>query len=95
MTVSTDDVDPLKPQPRADLSVFQLDDELVVYDPRNGESYILNQTGRLVWERCDGKRMAAEIASEIAELHGISDEQASADTAELLATFKRANLLNN
>lgn len=93
MTGSTDEVDPLRPRLRADLSVFALDDDLVVYDPTNGESFILNPTGRLVWERCDGQRSHDDIANEIAALHGISGEQAFADVTELLASFQRSNLL--
>jgi PqqD family protein of HPr-rel-A system len=93
MTGSTDDVDPRRPQPRADLSVFPLDDELVVYDPTSGESFLLNQSGRLVWELCNGERTPDDIARELAALHGIPTEQASTDTTELLESFRQARLL--
>lgn len=92
MTGPTFDVDPSRPQARADLSVYPLDDDLVVYDPRTGESFILNPTGRLVWERCNGERTSEDIAGEIAVLHGISAEQAYADITELLESFQQANL---
>lgn len=94
MTGSPQDVDPPRPRIRADLSVFPLDDELVIYDPVTGESFVLNQTGRLVWERCDGERTDGEIASELAARHGIPTEQAFADVSDLLSTFRQTNLLS-
>ena len=55
-----------------------------------GESFILNQTGRLIWERCDGERTAGDIAAEIAALHRIPVERALADVTELLESFRQA-----
>ena len=93
MTGSSGDVHLTRPLTRADLSVFPLDDELVIYDPENGESFILNQTGRLVWERCDGTRTLDEIADEIATLLHVSTQIAFTDIAELLESLRQANLL--
>jgi len=92
MAGSPNDVDPTIPRIRADLSAFPLDDELVIYDPMTGESFILNATGRLVWERCNGERTEADIAGEIAVIHGIPTERALADVSELLTSFREANL---
>jgi cyanophycin synthetase len=83
-----------RPRLRADLSTYPLDDDLVVYDRRTGESYVLNATGRMVWERCDGTTTCQEIAIEIAALHGIPTEQARADVDELIDSFRRSNLLS-
>lgn len=93
MAASAFDVDPFLPRTRASLSLFPLDDDLVIYDPLNGESYILNPTGRFVWEHCDGTRTPGEIASGLAERHGIPINQALADTRELLEAFGQSNLL--
>jgi hypothetical protein len=93
MTGSSHDVEHRNPQTRADLSVYPLDDELVVYDPENGESYILNPTGRLVWERCDGRRTSGDIAREIAAFHSVPATRALAHVNELLAMFEVSNLL--
>jgi hypothetical protein len=93
MTGSSHDVERRHPQTRADLSVYPLDDELVVYDPENGGSYILNPTGRLVWERCDGRRTSDDIAREIAALHGVPATRALAHVTELIAMFEESNLL--
>jgi hypothetical protein len=95
MTGSPHDVERRQPQTRADLSAYPLDDELVIYDPENGESYILNPTGRLVWERCDGRRTSSDIAREIAALHGVSAANALTHVTELIATFEQSNLLTN
>lgn len=93
MTAVTDDVDPRNPARRADLSVFPLDEDLVVYDPETGESFVLNQTGKLVWEQCNGEHCAEDIAAEIAAMFDIPAGQAIADVTELLNSFEQANLL--
>lgn len=93
MTGATHDVAPSCPAFRTDLSTYPLDDELVIYDPESGESFVLNASGKYVWERCDGKRTDADIAAEIAAIYAIPAAQAIADVAELLDSFRRANLL--
>ena len=93
MTGSSHDVERRHPRTRPDLSVYPLDDELVIYDPENGESYILNATGRLVWERCDGRRTSSDIAREIAVLHCVSAAHALEHVTDLLAMFEESNLL--
>lgn len=82
-----------RPQRRDDVTAQPLDDELVIADPLNGESFVLNQTGRLIWERCDGTHTIQDIAEELSSMHGISVEQAHADTTELVQSFSASNLL--
>lgn len=82
-----------RPRRRADVTCAELDDELIVYDPLNGQSFILNQPGRLIWERCNGENTIDDIAEESARLHGVTVEQTRADIAELLESFDLGNLL--
>ena len=81
------------PAPRADLSTFELDDDLVLYDPLNGQSFVLNATGRLVWSLCDGARSPLAIAGELAAGFGVEGEQALSDVDELLDNLRTAGLL--
>lgn len=82
-----------RPQPHAILSVVPLDEELVIYNPVTGASFVLNETGRLVWERCNGERTRQEIAREIAALHDITLDHALDDVTELLMSFQEVNLI--
>lgn len=81
------------PVPRADLSVFPLDDDLVVYDPKSGQSFVLNQTGSTIWSLCDGERSHLKIAEELSAHFSISFEQALADVRDLLDELQDADLL--
>lgn len=44
------------------LLVETLPDEVLVYDLERKKAHCLNQTAALIWEHCDGKRNASEIA---------------------------------
>ena len=81
------------PVARADLSTFELDDDLVVYDPRSGQSFVLNATGRLIWSRCDGARSPEAIAAELSAGFGVDGERARFDVDELLESLRVAGLL--
>jgi len=47
---------------RDDLVVQELADEVLVYDLKRHKAHCLNRTAAMVWERCDGRRSAGEIA---------------------------------
>jgi hypothetical protein len=53
------------PNPRArkdGLIVQNLPDETLVYDLERDRAHCLNQTAAFVWQHCDGRSNAAEIA---------------------------------
>jgi len=93
MTGTDASIDPSRPQVRADLSTFVLDDELVVFDHVTGESFVLNATGRFIWEYCTGTNTVEEIAAAVATEHAIPLAQALDDTRELLDSLEQSGLL--
>ena len=46
----------------------EIDDDLVLYDPRTDAVHVLNETAAAVWWLCDGQRSGDGIAAEIARL---------------------------
>ena len=72
---------------------YPLDDELVLYNSRDGEAYTLNGTGLFIWQCCDGKRSMEEIARALAVNHGIKAPRARAEVCAFLADLERARLL--
>ena len=61
-------------EPRArsrDLIVEALDNELLVFDQRNQQCHVLNQTAAAVWRRCDGRNGEAELAAAASEASGL------------------------
>jgi hypothetical protein len=47
----------------AELIVRELPDEVLIYDLKSHKAHCLNETAAFVWNHCDGKTTAAEIAS--------------------------------
>lgn len=47
---------------REGLVVQEMDNEIMVYDLKTNKASCLNETAALVWQNCDGKRNAEEIA---------------------------------
>jgi PqqD family protein of HPr-rel-A system len=82
-----------RPVPRPDVSAYTLDEELVVYDPRSAETYLLNPTAAYVWEACDGENTIEEIARGLSEGYAIDVERALDDVREIIQGFQRAGLI--
>lgn len=76
------------------VSAFPLDDELVLFDPRNGQSYVLNPTAARVWEWCDGSRTLEALARALASAYALDEAQALADVSDLVEGLRRARLLD-
>ncbi|MGI9056304.1 MAG: PqqD family protein [Pyrinomonadaceae bacterium] len=56
----------MKPIARKDdLVIQEVGGEILVYDLRTNKAICLNQTSALVWQNCDGKKDAMEIAKNI------------------------------
>lgn len=56
--------------------VYELKDEILIYDLKINKAFCLNETSALVWKLCDGKRSVSEIAGEISRITKlpVSDE---------------------
>jgi hypothetical protein len=76
-----------------DVTTHPLDDELVLYDARNGQAFVLNSTAARIWALCDGSRTTNTVARAIATDYGITNRRALTDVRELAAELCRADLL--
>ena len=63
-----------------------VDDKLTVCNTRSGEFYTLNETGRIVWDVCDGN--AAEVI--VTALHDAYPAQPREDIDEHVRELLRA-----
>jgi PqqD family protein of HPr-rel-A system len=75
------------------VSAHPLDDELVVFDSRSGEAFVLNTTAAFIWTICDGSRTVSGIRSEFAYKYGLDARQARADVADFLLQLGGSELL--
>lgn len=73
------------------LLVEQLATELMVYDQRRKKAFCLNQPAAYVWQHCDGKTTAKEMAAGLGQLLGKPADEKLVQYA--LETLHRDGLL--
>jgi pyrroloquinoline quinone biosynthesis protein D len=84
---------PWVPIRRPGVSSYILDDDLVLHQPENDQVFVLNRTAAQIWSLCDGTRPASVIARELVVAHALSHERAVADVRDILAEFRRGDLI--
>ena len=70
-----------------------IDDEAVVLNLDNGHYYVLNETGRRIWELLDGKLSVAQIASVICEEYDVDQQQSISDVIKLMDELSAEDLV--
>lgn len=78
--------------PAKGLVEYEVEDELVLYDPRTDGTHVLNGTAAIVWFLVDGERTVAEVESELADLYRLDRSAVAADVSNVLQGFRRAGL---
>jgi hypothetical protein len=78
--------------PNPEIIVTELDDELVLLNPRTQAMFTLNGSGKIIWQNL-GQHNTDEIAIKITEAFEIDLETAKKDVTVLLETLKTAGLL--
>ncbi len=82
------------PVARPDILIEQLDDEAVLFDPRNGSTYRLNHTSLLVWRFCRPGSCIQNIVRSISEHYDIDHERLLEDVEQVLAYLASHGLVN-
>ena len=83
----------MRPTPLAEVATYPVYDELVVYDSRQGQGFVLNATAARIWSLCDGSRTTEQITRAIATEYGLEYADALVDVCECLEHLQRAGLL--
>jgi hypothetical protein len=80
----------IRPRPSPGVVAREIEGEIIIVPLTAGigdledELYTLNETGRAVWERLDGKRSLAEVAHLLAEEFEASEDVLRADVLGLV-----------
>jgi PqqD family protein of HPr-rel-A system len=82
-----------KPQIRSDLTLVELDQEAVVYDPVSGLVHYLNPMASLVLQLCDGTSTVKETTADLAEANEVEPGAIAADIRKLIKQFRDAGLV--
>ena len=61
------------PTRREGVRLYLIDDEAMLYDPAHDVVHYLNATACFIWERCDGRRTAENIAADLRNACGSID----------------------
>lgn len=83
----------IRPRVRPDVTVTDIDDEIILYDPSDGSTHALNLTGALVWDLCDGTRTLEEIADTVADDFGRPRERTRPDVETLVVRLYALGLI--
>ncbi|CAK0756333.1 hypothetical protein CCP3SC1_260012 [Gammaproteobacteria bacterium] len=75
-----------------ELQLQQIDDELMVYDPTQGQVHLFNSTARQVWEALEADRTPTALANDWVQEYGLAPEQALADVQEVVRQFIEVGL---
>lgn len=84
---------PKRPETRDDLTLVEIDDEALVYDPASATIHHLNRIGKLVFQLCDGKATTEETAAGIAEAFGYYLDPVQRDVRSTVTYLRREGLL--
>jgi hypothetical protein len=79
-------------RPAKEVIVTDFGNELILLDPRNGEMFSLNSTGRCVWFALPA-RSVIDVSAQVAAKFDVPPEAACGDVALLMVALKRAGLI--
>jgi PqqD family protein of HPr-rel-A system len=82
-----------RPRRRGDLLLREIEEELLLFDPRTGEASLLNGTAAAIFELCDGLTPLAAMAEEILEVLSADPETVQADVQRIVEELARMGLI--
>jgi hypothetical protein len=82
-----------RPRQRPDVSARTVGDETIVLDRTTNQVHQLNPTASFVWQRCDGRHTALEIADELVGAFEVDRAAARDAVVVALRQFDELRLL--
>ncbi len=81
------------PEQQPDITESQVEDEIVLFDPRVDAAHILNPTAALVWWLCDGTKKPTQIVEEVGKLIDDPPDSLDDDVRGTINEFVSLNLV--
>lgn len=69
---------------RPDVLIEEIDEETVLFDPNNRNTYVLNQVGSIIWQLCDGEHTPYGMSEEISDALGVDSPQVLKDVLKII-----------
>jgi PqqD family protein of HPr-rel-A system len=77
----------------AELPFQQLDEELIVVDPKSRQVHLFNETAARIWELLSAPRSLAELADTLAEEYDADDDELRTAISECLSGLSDKGLI--
>jgi len=78
---------------RADILSEEIDNEIVLFDPKNKNTYALNRMASIIWQLCDGNHTPSEISAEISGALEVDSDRVLADVLRTIGSLLDRNLV--
>jgi PqqD family protein of HPr-rel-A system len=82
-----------KPRIRDDVTLVDIDQEAVVYDPLSGFVHYLNPMASLVLQLCDGTATVRETIAELAEAQEVDEDAVGPQVKQLMRGFRSMGIV--
>lgn len=76
-----------------DVTLQEVDDEILILDRRDNKIHQLNSTAAFIWKKCDGSKSIEYIINSLVDAFEITPEQAASDVLDTVQQFQQNNLL--
>ena len=84
-----------KPRRVGRVTQYEIDGEVVLYDPSRDRVHTLNNTAAVIWQLCDGSRTIDELTVEMAELYEVDPGVVELDVPDILEQLGTVHLLRH
>ena len=81
------------PKQAAGIVEYEIEDEVVLYDPRSDAVHTLSPTAAVVWWLCDGDRGVDDISRELGDLYELRPQQVRRDVGAVMRQFRASRLI--
>ena len=75
------------------ISEYEVEEEVVLYDPRKDSAHVLNPAAAVCWWLIDGEHKIDDIIRELAELYDAEIQKSQSDVQEILEGFELSHLI--
>ena len=84
----------MRPKRVPDVTEYNLDDEITIFDFSQSKMHMLNMTAAVVWRLCDGTRTLSQLAEDVAVLYETEALRVEADVRQVVEEFTGAKLVS-
>ncbi|MFQ6027865.1 MAG: PqqD family protein [Dehalococcoidia bacterium] len=82
-----------RPCQNRDVTLYQTEEQVTLYDPQTEQVHLLDPTAATVWQLCNGVRGVQDIVGKVADSSGVAPDMVAEDVVEALERFQQTQLV--